>query len=106
MDEPKRVSAPIRLDPELLEKVKEAAKKTGLAQADVMRLCLAIGIEDLRRVNFDLVKLVADAAQVERSHAILKVAEDEGKALSPSTRVAGAQAAKYPRGRGGSSAAG
>lgn len=66
MEEPKKVSAPIRMDPELLEKVKMASKKTGLAQADVMRLCLAIGLEDLKRVDYDLAKVIAEAANQQR----------------------------------------
>lgn len=66
MEEPKKVSAPIRMDAELLEKVKMAGKKTGLAQADVMRLCLAIGLEDLKRVDYDLAKVIAEAASHQR----------------------------------------
>lgn len=42
---------------------------TGLAQADILRLALAIGLEDLRKVNFDFPRLVSDAARPELSKA-------------------------------------
>jgi SOS-response transcriptional repressor LexA len=61
------VSAPIRMSPELAEKVAEAKRETGLAQADILRLALAVGLEDLRKVGFDLAKLVSDAARPEIS---------------------------------------
>ncbi|GAA5482493.1 hypothetical protein [Haloferula sargassicola] len=58
----RRVSAPIRLDPETLELVKVASERTGLAQADILRLCLAIGLEDLRKLNYQIPTVLSDAA--------------------------------------------
>jgi len=76
---PKKVSAPIRMSPELAEKVAEATRMTGLAQADILRLALAIGLEDLKKVNFDLPRLVSNAARPELS-------EDPSKSRSALTR--------------------
>lgn len=54
---------PVRMPPALVEKITSAAERSGLAQADVIRLCLSIGYEDLRRVDFDLGRVVSDAAR-------------------------------------------
>ena len=62
MSSPKKVSAPIRMSPELMEKVTEAANLTGMAQADIMRLAIQMGLEDLRRINYNIGKCVSDAA--------------------------------------------
>ena len=92
----KQVSAPIRMSPELLEKVAEASRKTGLSQADILRLCLAIGLEDLARVNYDIARVISEAAQSPASMPTLKVAE--GKPSSLSTLAPGAEKpTKYPR---------
>jgi len=52
---------------ELLDKVAEAARLTGIAQADIMRLAIQMGLEDLRRINYDIARCVSDTA-----HAISK----------------------------------
>ena len=67
--ESKRVSAPIRMSEELAEKVQEAARRTGLAQADILRMALAIGLEDLKRVDYDIPRLVSEAARPEAAPA-------------------------------------
>ena len=67
MSSKKRVIHPLELTPELAAKVKEAADLTGLPRAQLMRLALQIGIEDLRQVNFDLARVVSDAARGRRS---------------------------------------
>lgn len=61
-DPPKKVSAPIRMSPELLEKVAEASRRTGLAQADILRLALAIGLEDLKKIDYKIEGAISDAA--------------------------------------------
>ena len=53
------------MDEGLQEKIAEASRRTGLAQADIIRLCTAIGIEDLRRLNWDLAGTVSRAANPE-----------------------------------------
>jgi predicted DNA-binding protein len=84
-DHPKKVSAPIRMSPELLEKVTEASKRTGLAQADILRLALAIGLEDLKKIDYNIAGSISDAANPrpirypnaeEDKQEVLRVAED------------------------------
>ena len=86
----KSVITQLRFDPGLLEKITEAAERTGLSKADVMRLAMETGLEDLRRVDFDLPGLLSRisrpdlcAPSVSQSLApdgpSLRVAEDEPK---------------------------
>lgn len=63
---PKKVSAPIRMDPTLMESVKLAASRTSLSQADIMRLCLSMGLEDLRRLDFQIAATLSGEAQRRR----------------------------------------
>lgn len=79
MAPPKQVNAPIRLTPEMQAKISDAARLTGLSQADVMRLCLAIGLEDLRKVGWDIARAISDAAESSgiKLRPVLNVAEDE-----------------------------
>lgn len=74
-ESPKIVSAPIRMSPELMDKVTEAANRTGQKQAEILRLCLEIGIEDLRSCGYNLPKLVADTARALRVYAPKEVVE-------------------------------
>lgn len=61
---PKKVmTSPIRMTPNLLAKITEASDKTGLSQADIIRLAISVGIEDMRKLKFDLTKLISDAAE-------------------------------------------
>lgn len=62
MSGPKKVSSPIRIDPELEAKIEEAARLTGLSKADVMRLAMRIGFEDLRKIDWNIPGVVAAAA--------------------------------------------
>lgn len=62
MDTTKKVSFPIRMDEELKNKLDKAAELTGLSLQDISRLCLQIGLADLRRVNFDLATAIATQA--------------------------------------------
>lgn len=59
---PKKATIPVRVDDALQKKIAEASKMTGLAQADIIRLCTAMGIEDLRRVDWDLAGTLSQAA--------------------------------------------
>lgn len=98
MSDSKKVSAPIRMSAEMLEKVQQASEKTGISQADILRLCLSIGLEDLRRINYDLTGVILNASrQQQETH--LKVAEDEGNAPSHSTPAHGVHSVKYHAGR-------
>lgn len=59
----KNIPSTIKFSPELQGKIAEAAKKTGLPKQEIIRLCTAIGIEDLRKVNWNLAKVISDAAE-------------------------------------------
>ncbi len=84
----KTVITQLRFEPSLLEKITEAAQRTGLSKADVMRLAMETGLEDLRRLQFDLPTLISQSACLARtslsyttsddSSDTLRVAEDEG----------------------------
>ncbi len=79
---------PIRLDEALLEKVAYASDKTGLPKQDIMRLCMAMGLEDLRRLDYNIVGVLSAAANpAPATMSMLRVAEDP-------------VVAKYPKGKG------
>ncbi len=88
MPEPRKVSQPIRIDAELEAKIEEAARMTSLSKADVMRLAMRIGFEDLRRINYDIAGAVLDAAKpavpVERKPVKYPSARDL-RAMPPSS---------------------
>jgi predicted DNA-binding protein len=63
MDKRESKPVPIRIEPELDAKIEEAARLTGMSKADVMRLAMRIGFEDLRRINYDIAGAVLDAAK-------------------------------------------
>ena len=63
----KSVITQLRFEPGLLAKITEAAERTGLSKADVMRLAMETGLEDLRRVDFDLPGLLSRAARPDLS---------------------------------------
>lgn len=80
----KKVSAPIRMEPALAAKVAEAVNQTGLSQAEIMRLALAIGLEDLRRVGYDLPSLVSTSARPDLEATVRR----SNLTVVPSARVA------------------
>lgn len=59
----KTVITQLRFEPALLEKITDAANQTGLSKADIMRLSMQIGLEDLRRIDFDLPSLISSSAR-------------------------------------------
>jgi len=81
---PKIVSAPIRMSPDLKAKVDLAVEMTGISQAEILRLALAIGLEDLRRVAYDLPALVSKEARPE----LKKPGNYRNLSLVPTARVA------------------
>lgn len=84
----KTVITQLRFEPALLEKITEAAQRTGLSKADVMRIAMETGLEDLRRLQFDLPTLISQSARLTRTSLsnaaiddpsdTLRGAEDEG----------------------------
>jgi predicted DNA-binding protein len=66
----KSVITQLRFEPGLLAKINEAAERTGLSKADVMRLAMETGLEDLRRVDFDLPGLISRVARPDVAAAV------------------------------------
>jgi hypothetical protein len=52
---------PILLPELLLQHLDDVAEKMDMSRANVMRLCMKIGLEQLHRVNYDLAGLVVTA---------------------------------------------
>lgn len=75
----KSVITQLRFEPALLEKITEAANKTGLSKADVMRLAMETGLEDLRRIHFDLPSLISSTARGRLVYDEDKMLRDEAR---------------------------
>lgn len=46
---PAKAVAALRIDAEMMERVVDAAARTGLSQADIMRLCIEMTLSDMKR---------------------------------------------------------
>lgn len=53
----------LRMSPELQEQLDHCATKTGMKTTDLMRLCMRIGIEHFRRIEYDTAKCIVEAAK-------------------------------------------
>lgn len=95
----KRIIYPIQLDPELDAKIALAADHLSLPKAEVMRLAMAIGLEHLERINFNLAKHLCQTNPLNplEYQSITPLASVAETKSSPSTPAAGAQPVKYPR---------
>jgi predicted DNA-binding protein len=56
-------SFPIRLPESLHERAKMAAARLSMSDQDALRLALAIGLEDLERIDYQLARVVVDAVK-------------------------------------------
>jgi len=56
-------SFPIRLPESLHERAKTAAARLHISNQDALRLALAIGLEDLERIDYQLARVVVDATK-------------------------------------------
>lgn len=52
---------PVRFPEEVVERVRQVSESLGMSFADTIRLATRIGLEQLKRVNYDLATLVVDA---------------------------------------------
>ena len=77
----KNTPASLRMPDDLLAKVEKAMLMTGLSQAEILRLCLAIGLEDLRRAEYDIPSAVVDKAEHTKSG--LALVADDGNNTPP-----------------------
>jgi len=53
----------VRLSPEMQERVKLAAGRMGCSVSEAIRTATAIGLERLRRIDYDITGVVNDAAE-------------------------------------------
>jgi hypothetical protein len=60
---PPTMSAPLRMPKELMARIKAVAAEMEMSDQEVMRLCLKVGLEHLKRIDYDLAKAVVDAAE-------------------------------------------
>lgn len=63
MKDDSTVSFPVRMPGSLAQQIKETCNHTDLSQQDVIRLAIRIGLEDLRRANYNIPAAVVDAAE-------------------------------------------
>lgn len=66
---------PVRLPPELRSRIKFCAEKLGVTEAEVIRVCVGIGLRKMAAINYDLEGAVIAAAEFAETPA-LKAAED------------------------------
>lgn len=53
----------LRLSDEITNQLKFAAPKLNMSQQDVLRLCLRIGIEHLKRIDYEAAKCIVEAVE-------------------------------------------
>ncbi len=80
---------PLAVPDELLNRLDEAALRMGRTRAQVMRDAIEIGLEDLRRCNYDLAGAVVDKAHATRTKLLPIAAEKTATApvTTPAERV-------------------
>ena len=84
----KTVSFPVRLPIELDADLQRAAGLTGISKQDLMRLCMRIGLSDLRAAEYDLpgiVKRIADDKGVSFQQWSQQVSSDQTQPKKNST---------------------
>ena len=96
MSKEKPIPSTVKFSPDLQKKIDEAANLTGLPKQEIIRLCTAIGLEDLRKLNWDIAGALSQAAESKRqgNAPLLKVAETPDKEPMPKQVPV-----KYPKGR-------
>ena len=92
----KHIPSTIKFSPELQEKIAEASKRTGLPKQEIIRLCTAIGIEDLRRCNFDIASAIVDQAKGKAPAFIPTMVAEEADTLPRPEQKSGIT---YPKGK-------
>jgi predicted DNA-binding protein len=61
---------PIRIPPALLTKIEFVAKQMDRSKQEIMRLAMEIGLEDLKRCNYDLAGAIVEKVHGSRSDMI------------------------------------
>lgn len=68
---------PLAVPDELLCRLDEAAARMGRTRAQIMRDAIEIGLEDLRRCDYDLAGAVVDKAHAHRPATLLSIAAEK-----------------------------
>lgn len=58
---------PLAVPNELLAQIDAAAAATGRTRSELMRLAIEVGLEDLRRIDYDLSGVIVDAAALTKT---------------------------------------
>jgi hypothetical protein len=69
---------PIAIPNDLAEKVQIAAELTHLSKQDIMKLAMRIGLEDLRRCNYDIAGAVVDRSDAAKDEIALLADKGSG----------------------------
>jgi predicted DNA-binding protein len=87
---------PLAVPDELLNRLDEVAARMGRTRAQIMRDAIEIGLEDLRRCDYDLAGAVVDKAHAARAKLLPIAAEKTAPAIvtAPVERVTYAPARK------------
>lgn len=86
---------PLAVPDELLSRLDEAALRMGRTRAQIMRDAIEIGLEDLRRCDYDLASAVVDKAHAVRTQ-LLPIAAEKS---SPEPVATAVERVTYPAGR-------
>ncbi len=86
---------PLAVPDELLSQLDEAALRMGRTRAQVMRDAIEIGLEDLRRCDYDVAAAVVDKAQAARAR-LLPIAAEK---TAPTPATPPAERVTYPPAR-------
>jgi predicted DNA-binding protein len=78
---------PLAVPDELLNRLDEVAMRMGRTRAQIMRDAIEIGLEDLRRCDYDLASAVVDKAHAARAK-LLPIAAEKTLPARVSTPVA------------------
>jgi predicted DNA-binding protein len=86
---------PLAVPDELLNRLDAVAARMGRTRAQIMRDAIEIGLEDLRRCDYDLAGAVVDKAHAARAKLLPIAAEKP----SPCPAAAPVERVTYPAGR-------
>ncbi len=62
-----KIPSSVKFSKDVNAKITEAAKRTGLSKQNIIRICTAMGIEDLRRLGWDIPGHLSAAAEQTRA---------------------------------------
>jgi len=73
----------IRLADELMKQINLAADKLDMPAREVMRLCMRIGMEHFKRIDYDTAKCIVEAVEKQHQASAKKTPPPAASAASP-----------------------